>query len=784
MTCRTGVCPNEFDIIPVLLILTSRLDTPSRDNFSNKIINERPSGSRKMSLTVTTGYRSLVTLGIGAGDIAALVSVGNRLGNWMSASKGDEGFLALLEQDEIDIIRRRGVLDVARFNKRWSRNMRLLANGRPEQFIGDQIERALGQISRFTASMVSVVAVLDAFASTQMVKTVTWRLLSALILGQESREDLIMSQIIPRINSWRSAGCVRGISAKARNMRNRLQDEGRLLPGYIANQEIKYMVDFLDWFFSGESETFQTTSSDVCGVALCLIEIGYDILSTEGFGQAPANTPCTLVYVSDSFRPDEPILHGPTPSRDLIVREESSTVPLAHPEESISCFPLTQDCANRCRQAWKAGQNASRYVKLQVRRPTRAPSRAEPAGFQDMDMYYDVVNQGRKANRRWDTGIHNIANAQGLVLNQELYENLEGILSREPADTLEWLYSCTDESSIRIFPWNENPARDDVFFAFQAFFMGYYYGVFLEVVDSSSLIDQRVEGAWGYRGHKLLETIRTKCTRWSKEGISRQDLFMVLSLLCLSYEVDIPSVGRGRWCVGVIQKRALLASSLLTACDTPSAVEKFHILDVDVGGIPRDVHGLVRPGLGIDLEPHYVRVPGEALEPRGPPKDFTKHVEPDWEGDPDTVLLCMRYKGRRVCTINLLDGDWAVCSAYVSPVEEPSLPLRKLESAIKCDLDDLLLGRLMLAANQPDKPPMVVIVQTRNKPNMRFALAALYRDWEPVLSSNCIETAANKARIARANAESAAIAEDSEIVKYRDIYCSGLQKAYGLIIIA
>ena len=117
MTCRTGVCPNEFDIIPVLLTLTSRLDTPSRDNFSNKIINERPSGSRTMSLTVTTGYRSLVTLGIGAGDIAALVSVGNRLGNWMSASKGDEGFLALLEQDEIDIIRRRGVLDVARFNK-------------------------------------------------------------------------------------------------------------------------------------------------------------------------------------------------------------------------------------------------------------------------------------------------------------------------------------------------------------------------------------------------------------------------------------------------------------------------------------------------------------------------------------------------------------------------------------------------------------------------------------------------------------------------------------------
>ena len=737
-----------------------------------------------MSLTVTTGYKSLITLGVGAGDLAALVSVGNRLGNWISARKGDEDFLALLEQDEIDIIRRRGLLDIVRFNKRWNQEMWLLANGRPEHLTGNQTEKALGQMSRFTAAMVSVTAVLDAFASSQMVKTITWRLLSVLILGQESREDLIMSQIIPRMNAWRSAGCVRGISAEARKIRNGLQGEKRLLPGHISNQEIKCVVDFLAWLLSGESETFHTTSSDVCGLALCLIGIGYDILSTQGFGQTPSNSPCTLIYDSTSFKPGQPILHGPTSSDNLMVRVESSVVPLAHPEESFSCFPLTQHCANRCRQAWKAGQNASQYVKLQVRRPNRAASRAEPAGFQDTDMYYDIKNLGKKANQRWNTPIHNIADAQGLVLNQELYENLEGILSRETTDTLEWLHSATDESFMRIFPWGENPARDDAFFAFQAFFMGYYYGVFLDVVDSSNLVDQRVDGAWGYRGHKLLGIIRTRCNTWSKDGISRQDMLMILSLLCLSYDVEIPSVGRGRWCVGVIQKRALLASSLLTNCDTPNAIGKFHLLDVDAGGIPRDVNGLIRPGLGVQLNPQYSKATGQALEPRGPLQDLTKHVEPDWEGDPDTVLLCMRYNGRRVCTINPLDGDWAVCTAYVSPVKEPLISPRGLDSAIKCDLGDLLEGNIILAANQSGSPPMTVLVQAQHKPNMRFAFAALYKDWEPFVSSNCVETAVQRAKMERASSESTAIAEDSEIVEYRELYCAGLQSAYGVIVIA
>lgn len=71
-----------------------------------------------MSLQISTGVGSLVVLGLGVGDIAALYTLGRRVGNWMTANSGDADLLALLDEDELDILRRRGILDIARFDKR------------------------------------------------------------------------------------------------------------------------------------------------------------------------------------------------------------------------------------------------------------------------------------------------------------------------------------------------------------------------------------------------------------------------------------------------------------------------------------------------------------------------------------------------------------------------------------------------------------------------------------------------------------------------------------------
>jgi len=72
-----------------------------------------------MLLQVTTGFGFLVALGIGAGDVTTLITVGRKVGNWWTAASGDQDLLKALDEDEANILKRRGVLDEIRFNQIW-----------------------------------------------------------------------------------------------------------------------------------------------------------------------------------------------------------------------------------------------------------------------------------------------------------------------------------------------------------------------------------------------------------------------------------------------------------------------------------------------------------------------------------------------------------------------------------------------------------------------------------------------------------------------------------------
>lgn len=61
-----------------------------------------------------------MALGLSVGDISSLVALGKYVGNWWTASSGDEEFLSMLNEDEFNILKRRGLIDMTSFNKRWS----------------------------------------------------------------------------------------------------------------------------------------------------------------------------------------------------------------------------------------------------------------------------------------------------------------------------------------------------------------------------------------------------------------------------------------------------------------------------------------------------------------------------------------------------------------------------------------------------------------------------------------------------------------------------------------
>jgi len=96
-----------------------------------------------MAVQIASGAGGLVSLGLSVGDIVAVVSYGRRIGNWWTAKDGDSEMLSLLGEDGSNILKRRGIIDVLGFNKRWRKQIRLLANGEPARLEEAEIKKVM-----------------------------------------------------------------------------------------------------------------------------------------------------------------------------------------------------------------------------------------------------------------------------------------------------------------------------------------------------------------------------------------------------------------------------------------------------------------------------------------------------------------------------------------------------------------------------------------------------------------------------------------------------------------
>ena len=409
-----------------------------------------------MALQIATGPGSLISLGVGPSDVYTLITLGQRVGNWWTAVSGDKDFLALLDQDKLDIMRRKGLIDLPAFNKRWRRQIRLLANGQPLSFEGNDAERVVEDMGRFTAVMVCLVAALDAFATLFVVKRVLRSVLSELLKTTESGEDLLTSQYTLRLNSWRSSACLRGLSLEAQTVRQTLIDQELLMSGYMPPEEFTHMTHFLVWLLSNQTADIVTASSDVAGVAICLSKLGIDIISVEGEGFYPCEKPCRLVYSKASLFNGQ-CKPGLTTKRAFL-RESSTNVSIAHPEESVSIFPIDVAVQNRCRSAWKGGQQAARYVSLDIMKPPRDLESKARRG-QNPDLPYTFTDQGTEC-RRVCSEVNDLAVLHAPVINNELLSGLERCFEREAPEILAWLCTQTHGGGLEDYEISDMDTAD------------------------------------------------------------------------------------------------------------------------------------------------------------------------------------------------------------------------------------------------------------------------------------------------------------------------------------
>ena len=730
-----------------------------------------PANPLKMSLQITTG--SLIALGVGAGDIAGIVGLGRRFGNWCSAASEDNEFLSMLDEDEFEVLQRRGLVDLPSFNKRWRKEMRLFVNGKPSVFKDKDADKVLEQIPRFTAVMVCVVTALDTFTTSAVTRKILRNVLKELLRPSERGEDLLATQYPTRLNSWRSLSCLRGFMVGAAEVHRTLVGKGVILKGLMPQAEGPLVEEFLLWLLAGQTDTYTTPSSDIAGIALCLSQLGIDVLSIDGLGLQPQDTSCRLIYTTDSsILARQNALVIPLYPGDHR-RELQMIVPLLHPEECVVQFPVSLDVHNRCRQAWIAGQRAARHVALGILVPIVEPEYTFMPN--PHDIRYSFIDRGTPP-QRVSTQIQELASMLAFVINQELLIELQNCLHHEPSKVLDWL---KDQISGQSFPHLghlsiesdklQDLSKIHAFCVYQSFFMGYCYNVFMEVIDTKSLKMQTIEGHWGFRSADFFRYIHSHF--WKAGGkaplgssaanaitISRQSILEALALLFLNYPLYLKGSDPhheelrrdehqfvARYCVGVIAKKTILVNSLVNPCYSPRDIGRFVLLDVDVGGIPRDHDGLIRPGIQVDPITVQVKEPSNAaavckITESAPAEDASLHIEADWDGDPDRMMLCARYKGRRFMTLSPSLTDMKFCIAYVPPVEKPDG--QPLESAIAYTASDLIERRPVY---KPSGDDATVLVQVLGRPRLRYIAVSSFIEFSmPQIASNCIHRAASK----------------------------------------
>ena len=82
-----------------------------------------------MALSVQAGAQSLLQVGIGLGDIAALVQHGRTFGNWLRAKLNDSEFFETTSEDYGVLLKRRGLVDATLMETRWSHYLHLVHSG-------------------------------------------------------------------------------------------------------------------------------------------------------------------------------------------------------------------------------------------------------------------------------------------------------------------------------------------------------------------------------------------------------------------------------------------------------------------------------------------------------------------------------------------------------------------------------------------------------------------------------------------------------------------------------
>ncbi|KAJ8611892.1 hypothetical protein MRB53_037688 [Persea americana] len=705
--------------------------------------------------------------GLSAGDVIALAGAGRGIITWLTSDARDNGLLEFLKVTQQDLRLRKGLLDPVALNERWSQHIRIFHNGRPEDHYAYQPSDQLENVCRFTWMMTLIVAALDASMSNSLLQTVIVDFSTQLFIDAVLATDYLQHEIPEHINGWRSAATTRSITFSARIIWENLEkQESHHLPGFIPANEHHEIVRFLLWLTKGDEMTMTTNSSDVHSLARTLSEIGFDLLRTSISdtvlppGQLQGG--CLLIY-SDAWTADR--------SDPAMIARPGMRIPLAtlsSMAEVISLWPEPQDQHDDLRLLFTQGQDAASHLNF-----TACQHYADHNDERDILLQVSSDVPGDICYLQWD---HNRPDSNlWRVLSQTTLQpycphvrrRLEPIMSTWSAESVEditaFLLKHASLSKAAPIFFSRHPVmirqRDRAWEQLRSFLLGYYYGAFAKMMDTSKLRIREGFGSWSWDDRRFFEVIASfascKESHRDKQDVKQQhkvfywrhNVLKVAAYLFAGAEPDqLQDDFRG--VAGVAAKLIILTPGLLGEADTPFKIAKFHLLDIDPTSIPCNQRGWIRPApqdygtyktRTIDSPSRIESFAAISTEP-----DFTAHIEPAWKYDKTFCHVVYRHQGRIIYRTDALhaeatvlnwwagDGDGTDLESYKSSIEAADFLLTSSRHSSTV----IVLARVpsdFLEVFDEGIPELLhdeaskhaVIVATGKKPRARICLAAM-----------------------------------------------------------
>jgi hypothetical protein len=700
-----------------------------------------------MSISIVSGVKGLIQLGVSLGDLAVILRAGRVWGNWLKAGENDnELFESILELPDA-LLKRGGLVDAARMESRWS-GLDFIYQGRHLKNAGKPCKNHQQHLGSFSWLMVVLVTCLDVCLPSSAIADLLVDVFVGVLKGDQEMQDSIVVQLPTNIRSWRSTGCVRGMVSTINNAmkgtRSKLANSHAVLQ--LNPVECDELRRLLVWLLEGESQQFHLVSATNYALVEAMKQAGVHVSTVD---ERRYEGEPVVKYLGDprqdiSLRGDFSISHfdqdSPLPMAQIVA------YPRGSPKSMIEAIAVSRDAQNKMDQLWDMGVEAARQIKLEAE--------ATLPYSTSSDIEYSLDRHGR-ATRRYDAKISMLAGHGFPRATQLVLHAIETLVAGASADRITWLHQHTSLEYLQRgdFRGSVEPENVELLMEFQALLFGFYYSLFEDLISIEVREDAYFRGSWGlHSNHFLTACVGFRDILVSTGKVSRTHILYMLSTMYDGRSKIYSPQGSPPGLIGILGNISVLSNTLLRTTDDPRTIASFTIVDLPLVDLISDANGELYASKNTNNRFFAVNsaqgFQAQDIRPRGSPRDWSVHPKMGiFSGEDQTgVMMAARCSGTLVGHFSPLAADVAfLSSCYQHPrhENEPGWVDQSTIRAIEIRDDHWQKGVVPRPVPDTNQSFTVLAIHSKNCPPLRYAAAGIYTEAreEVVIATDDIKAA-------------------------------------------